>query len=105
MASMRGMKAFGRYGSLGFELLASMAVGYYGGRWLDGKFGTHWIAAVGFLIGVYAGFRAIFTAAKRMQRDIERDEALERGEDPWAENDDRSSEPRVSSSRSRSEPK
>lgn len=82
---MKGMKAFGRYGGLGFELLASIAIGYYGGLWLDRKLGTHWIAFVGFLVGCYAGFRALFRAAKEMQRDVENDEKLERGEDPWAQ--------------------
>lgn len=81
----KGMKSWGRYGAVGFELLVSIAVGYYLGRWLDGKFGTHWIAFVGFLLGCYAGFRALFVAAKQMQRDIEREEKLERGEDPWAD--------------------
>lgn len=80
----KGMKSFGRYGAVGFELLASIAVGYYIGHWLDGKFGTHWIAFVGFLLGCYAGFSALFRTAKQMQRDIEREEQLERGEDPWA---------------------
>jgi F0F1-type ATP synthase assembly protein I len=81
---MKGMKAFGRYGSLGFELLGSIAVGYYLGVWLDKKAGTHWIAFVGFLLGCYTGFRALYRVSKTMQRDIERDERLERGEDPWA---------------------
>ena len=81
---MKGMKAVGRYGSLGFELLGSIAIGYYLGVWLDKKAGTHWIAFVGFLLGCYAGFRALFKAAKRMQRDIELQERLDRGEDPWA---------------------
>lgn len=80
----KGMKSFGRYGAVGFELLLSIAVGYYLGRWLDGKFGTHWIAFVGFLLGCYAGFRSLFRTAQQMQRDIEREEKLERGEDPWA---------------------
>lgn len=80
----KGLKAFGRYGSIGFELIGSIAVGYYLGRWLDGKFGTHWISSVGFLLGVYTGFRALWRVTKTMQRDIENDEALERGEDPWA---------------------
>jgi ATP synthase protein I len=84
VASMKGMKSFGRYGSLGFELLGSIAVGYYVGVWLDKRFGTHWIAFAGFLLGCYAGFRALFKAAKTMQRDIENDERLARGEDPWA---------------------
>ena len=82
--SMKGMKAFGRYGSLGFELLGSIAIGYYLGVYLDKKAGTHWMAFVGFLIGCYAGFRALYKAAKTMERDIENDERLERGEDPWA---------------------
>lgn len=80
---MRGMKAFGKYGALGFELLISIAVGYYLGHFLDQKLGTRWIALVGFLLGCYAGFRALFRAGKQMQRDIENDEKLERGEDPW----------------------
>lgn len=87
LLSPKGMKSFGRYGSVGFELLASIGVGYYGGHWLDGKLGTHWIAFVGFLLGCYAGFRALFRTAKQMQIDVERDEMLERGEDPWAEPD------------------
>lgn len=85
MPGMRGLKSFGKYGAVGFELLASIAVGYYLGLWLDRKFGTRWIAFVGFLVGCYAGFRALFRAAKQMQRDVEREEQLERGEDPWAE--------------------
>ncbi len=81
----KGLKSFGRYGAVGFELLLSIAVGYYLGHWLDRKFGTRWMALVGFLLGCYAGFRSLFRAAKQMKRDIEREEKLERGEDPWAE--------------------
>lgn len=84
VGSMKGMKAFGKYGSVGFELLGSIAVGYYLGAYLDKRAGTHWMALVGFLVGAYAGFRALFKAAKTMQRDIENDERLARGEDPWA---------------------
>ena len=84
MAS-KGMKSFGRYSAVGFELLLSIAVGYYLGHWLDGKLGTRWIGVVGFFLGCYAGFRGLFRAAKQMQRDIEREERLERGEDPWAD--------------------
>jgi F0F1-type ATP synthase assembly protein I len=82
---MKGMKAFGKYGAVGFELLASIAVGYYLGHWLDGKFGTRWIGLIGFVIGCYAGFRALFRASKQMQKDVEREEKLARGEDPWEE--------------------
>jgi ATP synthase protein I len=79
----KGLKGYGRYGSLGLELLLSIAVGYYLGSWLDKKLDTKWIAAVGFVLGCYAGFRALFRAAKQMTKDIEHEEALERGEDPW----------------------
>src|SRR5687768_10794068 len=92
-APMKGMKAFGRYGAVGFELLASIAVGYYLGHWLDGRFGTRWIAFVGFLIGCYAGFRSLFRAAKQMQKDVEREEKLARGEDPWEEKGNDESKP------------
>jgi hypothetical protein len=84
VGSMKGMKSFGKYGSLGFELLGSIAVGYYLGRFIDRKYDLHWVAFVGFVLGCYAGFRALFKAASRMQRDIENDERLARGEDPWA---------------------
>ncbi len=79
------MKAYGKYGAIGFELLLSIAVGYYLGAWADKKLGTHWIAFVGFLLGCYAGFKALYRAAKTMQRDIELEERLARGDDPWAE--------------------
>lgn len=81
----KGMRSYGRYGAVGFELILSIAVGYYLGHWMDGKFGTRFIGFVGFLLGCYAGFRGLFRAAKQMQRDIEREERLDRGEDPWAE--------------------
>ena len=87
----KGMKSYGKYGSVGLELLLSMAVGYYLGVWLDSKFGTTWIKLVGFLLGCYAGFRALFKAAKSMARDADDEDRLERGEDPWREesSDDR----------------
>jgi len=86
---MAPFKEYGRYGSVGLELLLSMAVGYYGGRWIDGRFGGHgWLTLAGFLAGVVVGFRAIFQVGKHMQRDIERAERRDRGEDPWAEERD-----------------
>jgi F0F1-type ATP synthase assembly protein I len=88
VGAMKGMKSFGKYGAVGFELLASIAVGYYLGALADAKLGTRFLAVIGFVIGCYAGFRALFRAAKQMERDIEREEKLERGEDPWSSDDD-----------------
>jgi len=78
-------REYGRYGSVGIELVLSIMLGYWGGHWLDGKVGggKGYLSALGFLIGVYAGFRALFEVAKKMERDIERQERQERGEDPW----------------------
>ncbi len=81
---MKGMRAFGTYGAIGFEFVLSIIVGYWLGAWLDRRWNTHWIAYVGFIVGCYAAFRTLYRAAKTMERDVEREERLERGEDPWA---------------------
>lgn len=83
----RGLRSFGKYGSVGLELVLSMGIGFYGGQWVDRKLGTRWFALIGFFVGVYAGFRAIWKAAKTMERDIEHDERVARGEDPWTRPD------------------
>jgi ATP synthase protein I len=68
-------KSYGRYGSLGIELILSMAVGYYAGHWLDGKLHTApWLALVGFAIGLYAGFRQIFRVGRQMSAEAERED-------------------------------
>lgn len=83
---MTPWKDFGRYETVGIELLLSMAIGYYGGRAIDTRVGGHgWITFVGFLAGVAVGFRSIFATARHMQKDIERAEKRERGEHPWQE--------------------
>jgi hypothetical protein len=79
-------RAYGRYGSVGLELVLSIGLGYYLGKWADDHFHTRgWLSGAGFLIGCYAGFKALWVAAKRMQKDVEREEAQDRGEDPWAD--------------------
>jgi F0F1-type ATP synthase assembly protein I len=65
-------KAYGRYGTVGLELVLSMIVGYVIGRWIDTKLGTTWVVWVGSVAGVYAGFRALFKTAKRLERETER---------------------------------
>ena len=79
-------REYGRYGSVGIELVVSIMLGYYGGHWLDGKIGGGhgWITGFGALAGTYAGFRSLFATAALMQKDIERAERQARGEDPWA---------------------
>jgi ATP synthase protein I len=77
---------YGRYGTVGIELVLSIVFGYWGGHWLDGKIGGGhgYLTVLGSIVGIYAGFRAPFVAAKHMEQDILRQERRERGEDPWA---------------------
>ena len=77
---MKPWKEIGRYGTVGLELILSIVLGFLAGRWLDAKLGTTWCSVVGFIIGVYAGFRSLFVAARKMTRDIERAEQREREE-------------------------
>ena len=80
----RPWKEYGRYGSVGIELVLSLLVGLWLGSRGDEKFGTRpYLTILGFVVGAYAGFRSLVAAARHMQRDIERAERAERGEDPW----------------------
>jgi ATP synthase protein I len=88
--TVKPWREYGRYGSVGIELVLSIMLGWYVGHWLDGKIagGHGWLTATGFVLGVYAGFRALFMAASYMQQDIERAERRERGDDPWGDGSD-----------------
>jgi len=58
-------------------LLAGMAVGYYGGRWLDRGLGTDpWLQLLGLLLGVVAAFRVLW---RTLQRQVEDDPAPRQG--------------------------
>ena len=46
--------------TFGLTLLAAMALGYYGGRYLDSRLGTApYLAMLGLLLGVVAAFRIL----------------------------------------------
>jgi ATP synthase protein I len=72
-------KDIGSYGTVGLELALSVLFGLLGGQWLDGKLGTEpWLAGLGFGFGVAAGFRALWRALLRANRDADRLDAEER---------------------------
>jgi ATP synthase protein I len=82
------LKALGDYGTVGLDLVLSILLGFFGGRWLDGKLGTHGIfTAVGFVLGAIAGFRALYLAAIKMRKETEADN--EREQRAREENGDR----------------
>jgi F0F1-type ATP synthase assembly protein I len=68
-------QGLGRYGTLGIEIVLSILFGYWVGHWADGKLGTHgWLSVVGFVLGVAAAVRAVVTTAKRLKRDMEKED-------------------------------
>ena len=67
---------------MGLELAISIAVGYFIGDWLDGRFGTHpWLSICFLFLGIAAGFRSLLQAARRAMRDVAEDEAQAGGGD------------------------
>ncbi len=73
------LKGLGDYGTVGLELVISILVGFLGGRWLDGKLGTHgWLTLIGLLLGTVAGFRSLYRAAVKMRKETEAEDERER---------------------------
>ena len=68
-------------GSVGLEMAVAVAIGYFGGRWLDGAIGTAPVLQwVGMGLGTAAAGMAIVRVTRRYLRDAERDEQRERDE-------------------------
>lgn len=60
------MATVARYSEMAFTIPAGVVVGYFGGRWLDGRFGTHWMYIAGLLLGGAAG---IFQVVRQLMQD------------------------------------
>lgn len=76
-------KGLGGYGTLGLEMVLSVMIGLFGGRWLDGRFGTDpWLMWIGFGFGIGAAVRAIQRALVLMRREAAREEKLEGNPEP-----------------------
>lgn len=59
------LRLIAKYGGIGFEIGLFMAVGYFGGVWLDKKFGTNpWLMYVGFGVGIAGGIRSVVRLVK-----------------------------------------
>lgn len=62
-------RGLGGYGTLGLEIVLSVLIGLFGGRWLDERFGTEpWLGVLGFVLGAGAAVRSV----QRTQRDLRR---------------------------------
>lgn len=50
--------------NLGTTVAAAVAIGYFAGRWLDGRFDTEpWLTVAGFLLGVATGIKVMWEKA------------------------------------------
>ena len=82
------LKGLGEHGTVGLELVLSILLGFLGGRWLDGKLGTHgWLTVIGFLLGAFAGFRSLYRAAVKMRKETEAEDERERRTRPGSGQD------------------
>ena len=82
-------KAYGRYGSIGIEWVLSVVIGLWIGHRADAYMqSSPWFTLLGFVVGVYAGARALFQAVKKMNRDLESEEKSERPSRPPSERSD-----------------
>ena len=82
-------RGLGRYGTVGLELVLSIALGFLAGRWLDQRLDAHgWITLAGFGLGTVAGFRSLYRAAIRMRGETEAEDERERRERDERRTDD-----------------
>jgi F0F1-type ATP synthase assembly protein I len=70
------LQDFGRYGAVGFELVASVGVGFFVGRAIDSHFETHGVALwIGFFLGVLSGFLLLVRTARALESESAKDDA------------------------------
>lgn len=64
-------KGLGGPGTVGIEIVLSVAAGLLGGSWLDKKLGTGpWLMFIGLGYGLASAGRAIYRALKKANREI-----------------------------------
>ena len=69
------LRQMGSFSTIGLELGLSIALGYLGGEWLDGKLGTEpWLKWIGLGLGLAAGARSLYRVVRRAQRMMEEED-------------------------------
>ncbi len=84
-------KAIGSWGTLGLEIVLSVMIGFFGGRWLDARAGTEpWLSVLGFFFGCGAAGKAIHRTWKEMAAVTRREEREHGNPSPlWERPEDR----------------
>lgn len=81
------LKSLGSTSALGLEIAIAIAIGFLGGRWLDGKLHTTpWLTWIGFAAGIGAGVKAVVRVVREYKRDYpdEPDDGPRDGQSPPA---------------------
>jgi F0F1-type ATP synthase assembly protein I len=66
----------GSTGAVGIEIAVAITIGYFGGNYLDRKFGTApWLMYFGLLAGIGAAIKALVRVTRSYRRDVARDDA------------------------------
>jgi ATP synthase protein I len=61
-------RGVGSFGTIGLEIVLCIALGFFGGRWLDEKLGTApYLALLGFVFGLAAAIKSVMRAHAEMQ--------------------------------------
>jgi F0F1-type ATP synthase assembly protein I len=78
-------KSASRYSGAGIELLVAIFFTAGVGYWLDRHFwgGHGWGLMGGLVLGFTVGLRNLLRSARGMQRDLEHEDAENRGAKPW----------------------
>jgi F0F1-type ATP synthase assembly protein I len=70
----KGMRAMALASTIGLSLVVPPVLGYFGGRWLDGRFDTEPVlSVVGLIIGIVVGFIEMLHILAQIER-LERQE-------------------------------
>jgi F0F1-type ATP synthase assembly protein I len=66
--SKRQLLLAARFAAAGLELAIAIVVGYFGGRYVDDWLGSApYLSYLGLALGIFAGFRNLFSLAKTAQ--------------------------------------
>ncbi|MCZ7681994.1 MAG: AtpZ/AtpI family protein [Sandaracinaceae bacterium] len=64
------LKVATRVSAVGLEMVLAICAGYFGGRWLDGRFDSApYLTYIGLALGLLAAFKALWTVARRTDLD------------------------------------